>query len=155
MIFDLDADGTLDVVGWTARDAEIAFLARDRNGNHRVDDGSELFGTATPLDTGGRAPNGFEALRELDENVDDRIDGSDPVWSHLLLWVDRNHNGLADANEMLTIGESSIRSIDLSYKSSRRSDPHGNVFRYRSAVTVLDGGRERTRPIHDVFSVKR
>src|SRR5438105_10477942 len=64
VLFDIDGDGTREQVSWTARGAENAFLAIDRNGNGRIDDGTELFGTATPVLNGAStAANGFEALR--------------------------------------------------------------------------------------------
>ena len=86
--FDIDADGRPNRITWTGRGEPLAFLARDRNANGVIDDGRELFGTATLLTSGSRAVNGFEALAELDENDDGVIDGLDAVWTKLLLWTD-------------------------------------------------------------------
>ena len=66
--FDIDADGVLNTITWTARDSAIAFLAVDRNQSGTIDHGSELFGNRTMLRSGARARNGFEALKELDSN---------------------------------------------------------------------------------------
>ena len=46
--FDLDADGVPELVSWTQRDSDDEFLVMDRNGNGRIDDGSEMFGNHTP-----------------------------------------------------------------------------------------------------------
>ena len=66
--FDLNADGTPELTAWTRRDSDDAFLAMDRNGNGRIDDGTELFGNHTPAyadRTDVTALNGFEALAFL------------------------------------------------------------------------------------------
>src|SRR5262249_3605952 len=54
--FDLRADGTPVNTGWVG--AGDGLLVRDVNGNGSVDDGTELFGQATVLPDGSRAPNG-------------------------------------------------------------------------------------------------
>jgi hypothetical protein len=90
VFFDIDADGKPDRIGWTERDSDLAFITLDRNGNGRIDDGTELFGDHTPLANGSPAANGFAALSELDVNRDGIVDASDPVWQRLSLWVDAN-----------------------------------------------------------------
>jgi hypothetical protein len=56
-----------------------AFLAMDRNGNGRIDDGRELFG-----DQNG-ASDGFMELAKYDGNADGVIDASDVVFKTLRL----------------------------------------------------------------------
>jgi hypothetical protein len=51
----------------------------DRNGNNRLDDGSELFG-----DFRGAA-DGFEDLASLDQNRDGRVDAGDADFANLRL----------------------------------------------------------------------
>lgn len=63
--FDINATGQPKRVAWTKRNDDVAFLVLDRNGNGVIDDGTELFGTATVRSDGTRALNGFDALLDL------------------------------------------------------------------------------------------
>jgi hypothetical protein len=145
--FDLNADGHLDRITWTARAAALAFLALDRNTNGRVDNGSELFGNATPLASGERAPNGFEALKEFDINVDGLVDQQDTGWGSLLLWIDANHDGISQPAELSSITHSPIVAIETDYHWTGRRDSSGNFFRYESLMHLRRG----KRPVYDVY----
>jgi hypothetical protein len=145
--FDITSTGHLDTIGWTAADSGIAFLALDRNGNGRIDDGGELFGNNTLLAGGNRARNGFEALADFDANGDGVIDENDPVWSRLLLWTDRNHDGVSQADELQPIAASPMTSIDLDHHWTGRRDAYGNAFGFEAH---LKAGR-RTQTLYDVF----
>ncbi len=145
--FDLNGDGVLERVAWTRRDGDEAFLAYDRNGNGRIDDGTELFGNHTPVrpgDSRATAPNGFEALRFAQQGqspgaFDDVLDARDPIWSKLLLWTDRNHNGMSERDELVRLPDSGIVSIGLDYKTTKRVDRFGNEFRQRAEIGWSDG----------------
>jgi hypothetical protein len=145
--FDINNTGHADTIGWTAADSDIAFLAIDRNGNGRIDDGGELLGNGTLLANGSRAPNGFNALAEFDTNGDGVIDQADPVWSRLLLWTDLNHDGASQAGELQPITASSVTSIDLDHHWTGRHDSSGNAFGFEAHFKE---GR-RTQPFYDVF----
>ena len=145
--FDIDANGSPDRITWTARGSAVAFLAFDRNGNTAIDNGAELFGTATLLRSGARAPNGFEALKEFDTNADGVVDARDARWSALLLWTDANHDGVSQPSEQQRIAGSAVEAIETRYHSSGRRDPYGNLFRYQG-LAHLAGSRT---PIYDVF----
>src|SRR4029077_5915698 len=126
-----------------------ALLALDLNGNGKIDDGRELFGNAMPLGQGGRASNGFVALAQYDWNGDGIIDADDPVWSALLLWVDTNHNGVSEPNELRHITQSSITAIELEHHWTGKHDQSGNRFGYEGHVH--EGNRVRS--FYDVFFV--
>ena len=127
MSFDLDGDGLMENVGWT-RDA---FLALDRNGNRRIDDGTELFGSYTFLKNGERAKNGFAALEQWDLNGDKLIDWRDTVFSKLLLWQDTNFNGLSEPGEIESLG-AKVSAISLNYIVRDEVDRFGNESRERA-----------------------
>jgi len=132
--FDIDGSGMKRFVAWTAADSEIAFLALDRNGNGVIDAATELFGFGTPLLNGKRARNGFIALADFDMNQDGVIDASDPVWSSLLLWIDRNHDGVSQPDELIRVASSGMTAIELGHTWRVGRDASGNFFGYSAQV---------------------
>jgi hypothetical protein len=156
--FDIDADGKLESIGWTSRGTLDAFLWKDRNGNGTADDGSELFGTSTPLSSGGPALNGYVALAELDMienggNSDGHIDSADAVFADLKLWIDSDHDGVSDSDEIFSLAEMGISQIGTFYRRSVQIDQHGNLLRYLSQAKLRVGGRTGSIRTVDVFFV--
>jgi hypothetical protein len=153
--FDINARGTLDRVAWTSADSQVGFLVLDRNGNNLIDDGSELFGTATRLRNGQRAPHGFYALFDLDGGhgvSDERIDASDPWYANLRLWIDANHNGVSEQQELSTLPDAGVDTVFTAFRETRRRDQHGNWYRYAgSALLDRPRGDDRLRRIFDVY----
>lgn len=114
---------------WTRIGVDDAFLAMDRNGNGTIDNGAELFGNFTPLRSGALAANGFVALAELDDDGSGAIDSRDAVWSRLLLWTDRNHDGFSSASELQQITSSPVTMVSTDDQAIGRRDQWGNYFR--------------------------
>lgn len=143
VLFDIDGDGHRDFIAWTDPAAEDGFLVWDRNLNGAIDSGRELFGDSTNQQPSDK-PNGFLALALLDRpesggNGDGVISSQDKMWNALQIWVDRNHNGLSEANELASLGSHKVTAIDLAFRESRRKDQYGNELRYRSEVLLEDG----------------
>lgn len=141
--FDLDGNGVKEQVGWPTATSENAWLALDRNGNGVIDSGKELFGNFTdqvgpagepiPLGQG----NGWQALAELDRgrsggNENGMVDRGDAWFANLRLWVDRNHNGISEANELLPLASIGLTGIELTYQETGWTDQYGNNFKLRS-----------------------
>lgn len=157
VMFDLAGDGHPLKLAWTAPGSLNGFLALDRNHNGRIDNGKELFGNFTSQPKSPH-PNGFLALAVFDRpenggNGDGVIDERDAVFSHLLIWIDENHDGISQPEELHTLTEMGIHSLSLKYEESRRDDEYGNAFRYRGEVDPegQSSGDHVDRIMYDVF----
>ncbi len=151
--FRVRPNAPLQQISWTDPGARNGWLALDRNGNGTIDDFTELFGNLTPQPWSG-APNGFLALAFFDDpanggNGNGVIDPGDAVYSHLRVWVDANHNGISEPNELYTLQQLGIFKIDLRYHSTPFVDQYGNRFRYRG--TVWDDDSHSRDACYDVF----
>lgn len=90
VFWDLNGDAKPEQIAWIK--GGDALLALDRNGNGRIDDGTELFG-----DQHGAA-DGLAELAKFDGNGDGAIDRADPVFGSLvLLRPEFSQTGLKDA----------------------------------------------------------
>ncbi len=152
--FDILATGEPVRMGWTAADADHAFLCIDVNQNGTIDSGAELFGNAVVMSDGRRATNGFEALSSFDDNGDGIMNAADELWPHLLLWRDRNHDAVSQPDELTAVTASGVSAIELEYHWTGRRDVSGNTFRYASKVWIGEAGKPATpRPVYDIFFV--
>ncbi|MGH8106344.1 MAG: calcium-binding protein, partial [Arenimonas sp.] len=118
VLFDLVGNGTPERFSWTSAGSDDAWLALDRNGNGRIDNGTELFGADTIMSNGQRASSGFEALADLDSNHDGIFNSADAQFANVRIWRDLNQDGVSQANELFTLEQAGVVSINLTPTST-------------------------------------
>ena len=144
--FDLDGNKFAETTGWVGKNDGLLVL--DRNGNGKIDNGSELFGNNTILKNGSKAAHGFAALSELDSNKDGKIDASDTAYSQLRVWKDSNSNGVVDTGELLTLTQTGVKSLNTGFTNQTLTDAQGNQHLQVGNYTRNDGS---TRAMNDVW----
>ena len=150
--FDINADGKPERVGWTLPSEPTGFLVLDRNHNGLIDNGRELFGNFTPVEGDELADTGFQALAFWDDpsalgNGNGWIDPGDAVWPSLQLWIDANHDGVSQPDELYPPAAFGISAISTFSHTERRRDRFGNLF-YLRGEFIIQG---KNRIAYDVF----
>ncbi len=97
--FDLDGDGTEENIHKLSSGS--GFLALDKNNDGKINDGSELFGTASG--------DGFADLAKYDSDNNGWIDENDEIWQHLKIWVQTDKGP-----QLYTLAEKGVGAICLS-----------------------------------------
>jgi hypothetical protein len=144
-------------ISWI-QNANFMFLVRPDSHGH-VNGIDQLFGDNTRGPDGKFAANGYDALAKFDGRDRDGIkkialkdaviDSSDPVFSELRLWSDKNFDGIATSDELYTLDEKGIKAISLNYDARyNESDIYGNQTKYKSLVQMSDGSM---RVIFDIW----
>ena len=126
MPFDLDGDGKQDHVGRLAANAR--WLALDRNGNGKVDDGSELFGP--------RSGDGFGELAQLDGDGNGWLDAGDDIFAKLSLWDGANPPALLTS---FGIGALSTGAIEAHFRHTD-ADNHLLALARKAGLFLRDDG---------------
>jgi hypothetical protein len=92
--FDINMDGNKEDMSLPAQ--QSGFLVIDKNGNGVVDDGSELFGSATG--------DGFRELAVYDDDKNGWIDEGDAAYSQLRVWRQNGDQQTLDTLKSANIG---------------------------------------------------
>ena len=140
-LFDHSNDGIRTATGWINKDDGL--LVYDRNGDGVVNNGGELFGDNTLLKNGERAANGYQALADLDDNGDGKVDAADSAFAKLRVWRDLNQDGISQEGELLTLNEAKVKALNLANKNSDRDLGNGNSLAEEGTYTDSDGNEKQ------------
>lgn len=118
--FDIDNDGILDSISMLQGGS--GYLALDKNGDGVINDGSELFGTASG--------DGFYDLSRYDEDGNGWIDENDEIFSKLLIWS-KDENGNDELYHLKEKGVGAIclqkAATDFSLNSLKTNQSNGQI----------------------------
>ena len=102
--FDLDADGKVDEISCLGEGS--GFLALDKNGDGKINDGTELFGV--------KSGDGFKDLALYDKDGNGWIDENDEIFSELKVWY-RTEDGI---DRLIDLKEAGVGAIYLGAEST-------------------------------------
>jgi len=119
--FDLDADGKEDEISTLGEGS--GFLALDKNGDGKINDGNELFGV--------KSGDGFKDLAEYDIDGNGWIDENDEVFDQLKVWY-KTESG----DELKSLKDAGVGAIFLGAEETE--------FRMDGQDQVLDGKIRKT-----------
>ncbi|MBK6413806.1 hypothetical protein [Sphingopyxis sp.] len=130
--FDYDGDGMAETTAWVG--ADDGLLAIDKNGDGKVNNGSELvFGGGGLSDLQGLAAT-------YDSNGDGKLDAVDADFAKFGIWQDANSNGVTDAGEFRSLISEGIISISLTSDGRAYIAADGQVqVRGEALYTRADG----------------
>ena len=160
--FDHDANDISFKSSWV--DKEDGLLVYDRNNNGIIDNGTELFGNFTRIASANTnsssyeniddanknnnnlqtnnttlAKHGYEALANLDSNNDGVIDINDKDFNKLRIWQDINKDGVSQTNELKTLDELNIKSLNLNYNEVNQDLRDNNTLTLKGSYTKTNG----------------
>lgn len=130
-LFDLDADGKEEEISFAGRGS--GFLALDKNGDGKINDGSELFGT--------KSGDGFGDLAAYDEDGNGWIDEADSVFKDLKIWT-KDENGkdvlmnLKDAD----VGAIYLGSAQTEFSLNNQATQQTNGIIRKTGVYLKESG---------------
>lgn len=132
--FDLDTDGIVDTISFTAPGS--GFLALDSNENGLIDDGSELFGPQTG--------NGFTELAAHDADANGWIDENDPIFDKLRIWsMDESGDLKLEAIGKAGVGAIYLGNVTTPYRLiGQNGQTDGQIS--RSGVYLRENGTAAT-----------
>lgn len=128
--FDLDCDGAKDMISSLGEGS--GFLALDKNGDGKINDGSELFGP--------QSGSGFDELRRYDSDGNGWIDENDSVFDELLVWSkDKDGNDQLFKLKELDIGAIYLGEVSTEFSMNGGDNESYGIMRSTSVFLKESG----------------
>tara|TARA_R110000851_G_scaffold33155_2_gene88326 strand:+ start:59 stop:1768 length:1710 start_codon:yes stop_codon:yes gene_type:complete len=141
--FDLYGTGHRHATAWVSPDD--ALLGFDSNLNGIIDDGLELFGTLNP-----GIENGYQQLAKLDWDGDGYLGKSDPAFKDLVIWNDKNIDGVSTKDELSKLSSVtdriSLNATSVCMRSSGMRIPLVSDITINGVDTIMGDVLFRTSP---------
>lgn len=102
--FDLDGDGNNEEIAQLGSGS--GYLALDKNGDGKINDGKELLGPTTD--------SGFGELAALDQDHNGWIDENDAAFKQLKIWVPN-----ADGGQLMSLADAGVGALALAHVGSK------------------------------------
>lgn len=135
--FELNTSGLQVKTGWVS--SNDGLLVWDRNNDGHINDASELFGNHVLMNDGSISQNGFTALSDLDTNKDNIVSSDDEAFKNLRVWRDLNQDGISQQNELFTLNDLDIKSLNLNYSDVNTNLANGNIISQTGTYEKNDG----------------
>ena len=133
--FDLDCDGEEEEI--SSLQAGSGFLALDLNGDGKINDGSELFGT--------KSGDGFKDLSKYDLDGNGWIDEADPIWEKLLIWT-KDENGEDKMYHLsdLGVGAIGLSRVGTQFSLNAKETNETNAMIRKTGIFLYENGTVST-----------
>jgi hypothetical protein len=132
--FDLNSDGKSEDINFVTGGS--GFLAVDRNGDGKINNGSELFGA--------QSGDGFAELSALDSDHNGWIDENDAAFSELRVWTkDSSGNDRLSTLSQTNVGALNVANIATPFDIKDSSNALQGQIR-ASGIFILEDGRAGT-----------
>lgn len=133
--FDLDCDGEEEEI--SSLQAGSGFLALDLNGDGKINDGSELFGT--------KSGDGFKDLSRYDSDGNGWIDEADPIWDKLQIWT-KDENGKDTLYHLsdLGVGAIGLSRVGTQFSLNNEKTNETNAMIRQTGIFLYENGAVST-----------
>ncbi|MFM6829070.1 MAG: cadherin domain-containing protein [Novosphingobium sp.] len=137
-LFDMDGNGVADDTGWMS--GADGMLVIDRDGDGLITDASEI----SFLSEKEGIKNAWEGLAVLDNTRDSKLSSADARFGDLKVWIDRNSDGISEADELKSLGDLGIKEISLRNTPTNDSVKPGQNLALSTAAFTWSNGLTAT-----------
>lgn len=129
--FDLDSDGSSENINFVTSGS--GFLALDRNGDGKINNGKELFGT--------ESGDGFADLAAFDTDRNGWIDENDSVFAQLRVWIkDASGKDMLSTLKQANVGAIALARVETPFDIKNGSNELQGQIRSSGVFLRESGG---------------